>query len=57
MGPKGRWKRNLINKIKARAAESHNSLHAALRDFSISPKVRQLLQHWAYAVTLEDLEK
>lgn len=40
MGKKGRWRRNLINKIVARGGDLSN----AVEDKSISPKVRQLLQ-------------
>ena len=39
-GDKGRWRRFLINKIKAK--------HAAYNDESISPVVRQTLLHWAF---------
>lgn len=49
-GPKGRWKRNLVNKcVKAGDAS------ASLEDFTISPTIRQLLQHWGYAITADDL--
>ena len=40
MGAKGRWRRNLVNKC--------NEAGAAADDVKISPKIRQLLQHWAF---------
>lgn len=52
MGDKGRWKRFLINKC----LQSQLPLEEALANRDISPKVRQLLQHWGYEVTLHDLE-
>lgn len=53
MGKKGRWKRNLVNKC---LQANKKSLESALKDYSISPTVRQLLLHWAYEITLEDLQ-
>jgi hypothetical protein len=50
-GPTGRWRRNLIGKVKA----SGKPLQEALNDSKISPKIRQLLQHWGYQLTLKDL--
>lgn len=40
MGPKGRWRRNLVNKCVQAGAAADNA--------KISPKIRQLLQHWAF---------
>eukprot|EP01039_Chlorochromonas_danica_P011012 gene11012-12260_t len=51
MGPSGRWKKNLINKCMSCGLPPEQ----ALEDKSISPKIRQLLQHWAYRITLKDL--
>lgn len=52
-GPKGRWRNNLINKIRS----AHSSdLTAGLNDKSISPVIRQLLLHWGYELTLKDLQ-
>lgn len=48
-GDKGRWRRNLIAKVVAAGA--------AFDDASISPVVRQTLQHWGLRVSLEDLTK
>ena len=53
MGPKGRWRNNLINKI---LASSPKDLQKGLDNHSISPVVRQLLQHWGYVLKLKDLE-
>jgi len=48
-GLKGRWKGNLISKI-ARSGARYD-------DFSISPVVRQTLQHWGYVLTPKDYEQ
>ena len=42
MGATGRWRSSLMNKILA----SNKKLEVAVDDPTISPKVRQLLQHW-----------
>ena len=47
-GPRGRWKNNLISKI-ARAGKKYN-------DISVSPVVRQVLQHWGYQLTEKDFD-
>ena len=41
-GPKGRFKNRLLNMIKKKGTNKN--------DFSISPVIRQVLQHWAYVV-------
>jgi hypothetical protein len=46
---RGRWRINLIGKIK-KAKASYN-------DSRISPVIRQGLQHWAYRLTKSDYEK
>jgi hypothetical protein len=51
MGPTGRWRKNLVNKC----LNSGKPMEEALNDFSISPKIRQLLQQWGYRLTLADL--
>jgi hypothetical protein len=51
MGPTGRWRRNLINKCLS----SSKPLEQVVDDPKISPKIRQLLQHWGYRLTLKDL--
>ena len=48
-GPRGRWKRNLIAKV-LKAGTTYN-------DRTVSPVVRQTLQHWAYRLTEEDFIK
>lgn len=42
-GPQGRFKKNLINKIK--------NQNSTFDDYTISPVIRQSLQHWAYYLT------
>ena len=46
-GPKSRFRRALINRIKKNKTKYN--------DFSISPKIRQTLQHWGYILTKRDL--
>ena len=48
MGPTGRWRNSLINKVLA----SNKKLEVAVNDATISPKVRQLLQHWGILLQL-----
>lgn len=48
-GPKGRFRNNLINQIKRK--------NTTYNDFSVSPKIRQILQHWGYKLTKKDYEK
>jgi len=48
-GQKGRWKNNLISKI-VKAGSSWDNV-------SISPVVRQTLQHWAYQLSQDDFNK
>jgi len=45
-GPKGRFRKALINKINAK--------NAKFDDESISPVIRQTLQHWGYVLTKKD---
>ena len=45
-GPNSRFRRALINKI--------HSNNTKCDDYSISPKIRQTLQHWAYKLTRHD---
>lgn len=49
-GPTGRWKRNLIAKCMRKGTPD------AWNDASVSPVVRQTLQHWAYRLTKADYE-
>lgn len=46
---KGRWNKNLMNKII--------NAETTYDDYSISPVIRQSLQHWAYQLTKEDFNK
>ena len=48
-GPRSRWRRRLINLI--------NKNNATYDDYSISPKIRQVLQHWGYRLTESDMKK
>ena len=48
-GPKGRFRNHLINRIIAKNGDYD--------DESISPVVRQSLQHWGYRLTMEDFEE
>ena len=52
MGKTGRWRNALVNKIVG----SGKAMDKAIDDQSISPKIRQLLQHWGYKLTMKDLE-
>ena len=47
VGPRGRFRRRLINLIN-----KHNS---TFDDDTISPKIRQTLQHWGYILTQNDM--
>ena len=46
-GPRSRFRRMLINMI--------NRKRSTYNDFSVSPKIRQTLQHWGYKLTKKDL--
>lgn len=46
-GENGRFKKYLIKLIKRKKAKYN--------DVSVSPKIRQTLQHWAYRLTLDDM--
>lgn len=48
-GPKGRWRLQLMNKILKDRAK--------FDDGKVSPVIRQVLLHWAYELTSEDLEE
>jgi hypothetical protein len=52
MGSTGRWRRSLANKCLA----GGRPLEQVVDDAKISPKVRQLLQHWGYRLTLKHLQ-
>ena len=44
---KGRWKKRIVNMIKSKKA--------TYNDFTISPKIRQTLLHWAYELVENDV--
>ena len=48
-GPKGRFKRTLMNKI-IKKGSTHD-------DIEISPVIRQVLQHWGYKLSKGDFER
>jgi hypothetical protein len=45
-GQNSRFRKNLINQIKKKKTKYN--------DFTVSPKIRQTLQHWGYVLTLKD---
>ena len=47
-GPNGRFRRTLMNKIIKNGKE--------FNDISISPVIRQVLQHWGYRLNKKDLD-
>ena len=47
-GPNGRFRKRLISIIKSKKGKYN--------DFTISPKIRQTLQHWGYKLTKYDFE-
>jgi len=48
-GPNGRFRRRLMNEIIKKGK--------AYNDISVSPVIRQVLLHWGYELTKEDLKK
>ena len=54
MGPKGRWKGNLCGKVIS-SMNGRNTAETEVDNFSISPVIRQTLQHWGYKLTERDL--
>jgi hypothetical protein len=52
MGPKGRWRNNLFNKILSVYGSNYDR---GVSDHSISPVIRQTLQHWGFEVTTKAL--
>jgi hypothetical protein len=51
-GPNSRFRKRLVNMIKAKYGKSPTK--AQIDDPTISPKIRQTLQHWAVIVTAKD---
>ena len=58
-GIKGRWRNNLCKKITDKIVDlsDEEEINQKLDDHSISPGVRQTLQHWGYILTREDLDE
>lgn len=52
-GPNGRFRKFLINLIKKK---SRGNTAKGLKDYTISPKIRQVLQHWGYVLTSKDMK-
>jgi hypothetical protein len=55
-GPTGRWRGNLCGKVLASVAADSSrrkTIESEVENFSISPVVRQTLQHWGYKLTAE----
>ena len=52
-GHKGRFMRFLVTQILKKSKESENKKWC---DMSVSPKIRQVLQHWAYELTKKDYD-
>ena len=52
-GQNGRFRKFLINLIKKK---SRGNITKGLKDYSISPKIRQVLQHWGYVLTSKDMK-
>lgn len=50
-GKKGRFRKRLLNMIKEKGGKKH------VKDFTISPSIRQTLQHWGYKVNILDYEE
>ena len=60
MGPRGRWRNALVNKCLAvsmteQFRHSQERAQEIVDKHDISPKIRQLLQHWGYQLTVVDL--
>lgn len=47
-GPNSRFRKRLINMV--------HDANAKYNDFSVSPKIRQTLQHWGYILTKKDFK-
>ena len=51
-----RWN-NIVNRFKGVIVKMIKSRNAKYNDYSISPKIRQILLHWGYELVENDLEK
>ena len=47
-GPKGRFRRRIVNMIKKK--------ETTYDDYTVSPVIRQVLLHWGYELTPEDIQ-
>lgn len=54
-GPNGRWKVALMKRIISKSDGTEKGLKRVVNDFSVSPKIRQLLLHWGVRVHLKDV--
>jgi hypothetical protein len=54
-GPNGRWKVALMKRIISKSKSTGDDLKYIVNDFSVSPKIRQLLLHWGVCVQLKDV--
>lgn len=54
-GPTGRWRGNLCGKVldSVAAKPSSRTIETETENYSISPVIRQTLQHWGYKLTPE----
>lgn len=48
-GQKGRFRNRLVNMIRKKGGRKY------VNDFTISPSIRQTLQHWGYKITSDDV--
>ena len=49
-----RWK-GIVNRFKGKLIEMIKKIGSKFDDYSISPKIRQILLHWGYELTESDL--
>ena len=49
-----RWK-GIVNRFKDKLIEMIKKAGSKFDDYSISPKIRQILLHWGYEVTEKDI--
>ena len=49
-----RWK-GVVNRFKGKLAEMIKDAGSKFDDYSVSPKIRQILLHWGYELTESDL--
>ena len=49
-----RWKR-IVNTFKGKLVKMIRDINGRFHDYSISPKIRQILLHWGYELVKNDL--